>query len=138
MNLPPIVTDNVSEVLVKIIEFTQFRQKVLTRNINNLNKDDYIPKDVAVDEFSNLLNEALSEHIRTQRLLLRDTENIKFGTEGTFEAKPIIDEYSLELLDGSRDKYLEHQINKLLENSLNQRVAAELLKQKQGMVTVSE
>ncbi len=45
------------------------------------------------------------------------------------------DKHSKELLEKNRDKYLELQINKLLENSLNQRVAAELLRQKQKTVS---
>ena len=91
-----------------------------------------MPKDLAVDEFSDLLNNAINEHIQNQRLVLCDTESIKFGVSGSFEVKPVADKYAKELLEENRDEYLELQINKLLENSLNQRVAAELLRQKTG------
>jgi flagellar basal body rod protein FlgB len=138
MNLASLITDNIAELLVKIVEFTQSRQKILSRNINNIHSFGFVPKDLAVDEFSDLLNDAIDEHIRNQRIVLRDTENIKFGLSGSFEAKPVIDEYAKELLEESRDEYLELQISKLLENSLNQRVAAELLRQKQGMVSIFE
>ena len=131
MNSPMLITDNITEVLIKIIEFTQARQKILTRNINNIHSPGFIPKDLAVDEFSYLLNSAIDEHIRNQRLVLCDTENIKFGAAGSFEVEPIVDKYAKELLKENWNEYLELQINKLLENSLNQRVAAELLKQKQ-------
>ncbi len=135
MNLMSLITDNITEILVKIIEFTHNRQKILTQNITNVNNPGFVPKELAVEEFSNLLNNALEEHIRNQRLILRDTENIKFGVSGSFEVKPMADKHSKELLEKNRDKYLELQINKLLENSLNQRVAAELLRQKQQMVS---
>jgi len=138
MNLSSLITDNVTELLVKIVEFTQARQKILSRNINNIYSFGFVPKDLAVDEFSELLNQAIDEHIRSQRLMLCDTENIKFGISGSFEAKPVVDEYAKELLEESRDEYLELQINKLLENSLNQRIAAELLRQKQGMISIFE
>jgi len=138
MNLPSLITDNITELLVKIIEFTQTRQKILTENVNNIHSSGFAPKDLAVDEFSDVMNQAIDEHIRSQRLILRDTENIKFGAAGSFEVKPSVDEYAQELLEENRDKYLELQINKLLENSLNQRVAAELLRQKQGMVSIFE
>jgi len=138
MNLPSTITDNITEVLIKIIEFTQTRQKILTQNINNIDSFGFEPKDLEVDDFSELLHNAISEHTRSQRLVLRDTQNIKFGAAGNFEVAPIIDKYSKELLEENRDEYLELQINKLLENSLNQRVAAELLKQKQGMVSIFE
>ena len=136
MNLTSLITDNITEILVKIIEFTYTRQKILTRNITNVNNPGFIPKKLAVNEFSNLLNNALDEHIRNQRLIMRDTENIKFGAKGSVEVKPMVDENSKELLEKNRDEYLKVQINKLFENSLNQRVAAELLRQKQGTVSI--
>jgi len=135
MNLTSLITDNITEILVKIIEFTYTRQKILTQNITNVNNPGFVPKELAVNEFSGLLNNAIDEHIRNQRLLLRDTENIKFGVRGSFEVKPMVDEHSKELLEENRDEYLELQITKLLENSLNQRVAAELLRQKQKTVS---
>jgi len=97
-----------------------------------------VPKDLEVDEFSDLLSNAINEHSQSRRLLFCDTENIKFGTGGSFGVKPVVDEYAKELLEENRDEYLELQINKLLENSLNQRVAAELLRQKQGAISIFE
>jgi flagellar basal-body rod protein FlgB len=138
MNMPSVITDNITELLIKIIEFTQSRQKIITQNINNVHLPGFSPKDLEVDEFSDLLNEAVDEHILNQRLVLRDTENIKFGASGSFEVKSIIDGYAKELLEEDIDKYLELQTNKLLENSINQRVAAELLKYKQGTISIFE
>jgi len=136
MNLTSLITDNITEILVKIIKFTETRQKILTRNITNIHDPGFVPKDLAVNEFSNSLNNAIDEHIRNQRLVLRDTENVKFGVSGSFKVKPLVDECGKELLEESRDEYLELQINKLSENSLNQRVAAELLRQKQRPVSI--
>jgi len=130
MNLLPLVNDNITELLIKIIEFTQIRQKTLIQNIKSIHSSGFVPKDLRVDEFCNLMNNAINEHIQNQRLVLRDTENIKFSISSSFEVKPMIDEYAKELLEEKRDEYLELQINKLLENSLNQRIAAELLKQR--------
>ncbi len=138
MNLTSLITDNIAELLVKIIEFTQSRQKILIQNINNIHSLGFIPKDLEVDEFSSLLNDAINEHTRSQRLLFCDTKNIKFGVAGSLEARPTIDKYAKGLLEENRNEYLELQINKLLENSLNQRVAAELLRQKQGMISIFE
>jgi hypothetical protein len=133
-----LVTDNVSELLVKIIEFTENRQIVLTRNINCMHLSGFVPMDLAVDEFSELLNIALEEHICNQRLVLCDTENIKFGVDGGLEVRAIVDDCSLNLLEESRDEYIEEQIDRLLENALNQRVAAELLKDRQEVSALFE
>jgi hypothetical protein len=133
-----LVTDNVSELLVKIIEFTENRQIVLTRNINCMHLSGFVPMDLAVDEFSELLNIALEEHICNQRLVLCDTENIKFGVDGGLEIRAVVDDCALELLEESRDEYIEEQIDKLLENALNQRVAAELLKDRQEVSALFE
>lgn len=138
MNFTPLITDNIAELLVKIIKFTRTRQKILIRNINSIHSSDFVPKDLALDEFSVLMNQAVDEHIRSQRLVMRDTENIKFGAAGSFEVKPIVDKYAKELLESNPDKYLELQINNLLENSLNQRIAAELLRQKQRTISIFE
>lgn len=132
MNLPSLVTDNITEVLVKIIEFTQARQKLLIQNINNMRSCGFVPKDLDVGEFSVSMDNAVNEHITNQRLVLCDTKNIKFGIDGNFEVKPITDKHAHKILEESRDEYLDLQINKLMENSINQRVATELLRQKQN------
>lgn len=135
MKLPSLTTDNITEILIKIIEFTKTRQKVLTRNINSIYNSGFAPKDLDVEEFSNLLNIAINEYMQSRRLVLCDTENIKFGINGSIKIKPTLDETAKKLLEKDRDEYIELQINKLLENSLNQRVAAELLRQKQRMIS---
>ncbi len=136
MNLTSLITDNITELLVKIIEFTQSRQKILTQNINNIHSSGFVPKDLAVDEFGGLLADAIDEHIRSRRLVLRDTEDIKFGAGGSFKVKPVVDKYAKELFEENRNEYLELQIDKLLENSLNQRVAAELLRHRQETISI--
>jgi len=132
MNLPTTATDNISEVLLKIIGFTQSRQKILIQNINAMHTGGFVPKDLAVDEFSRLMEQAVSEHASSQRLLLQDGQNIKFGTGGSFEVIPVIDEQAKQLFEQNRDEYVRCQINKLLENSINQRIAVEMLKQMQA------
>jgi hypothetical protein len=64
--------------------------------------------------------------------------NVKFGPEGALEIRPTADEHAKILLEENRDQYLEMQISKLLENTLNQRVAAELLRQKKEIISVFE
>ncbi|UCE99836.1 MAG: hypothetical protein JSV82_01870 [Planctomycetota bacterium] len=138
MHLALLTTDNISELLLKILEFTQSRQKVLIENIKKIYCFDFVPKDLAVDEFCCQMSGAIVEHLRSQRLLFSDTENIKFGSGGSFEAIPSVDTYAEELLEEDKDEYLRLQIDKLLENSLNQRIAAELLRQRQGIVPIFE
>jgi len=136
MNLMSLITDNVTEILIKIVKFTQTRQKLLIQNIINVRNPGFTPQELEVDEFSDLLNNAIDEHVRNQRLVLRDTENIKFGARGSIELKPVLDEHGLKLLEENRDEYIERQISKLWENSINQKVAAELLRQKQGTIPI--
>ncbi|MFA5251230.1 MAG: hypothetical protein WC454_01420 [Phycisphaerae bacterium] len=131
MNLPTMTTDNITEVLFKIINFTQSRQKILIQNINAMHTADFTPRDLPVDEFSRLMAQALAEHACSHRLMLRDGENVKFGTNGGFEVTPVIDEEARMLFEQNRDEYLRCQIIKMLENSLNQRIAVDLLRQKQ-------
>jgi len=136
MNLMSLITDNVTELLIKIVKFTQTRQKLLIQNIINAQNPGFVPQELEVDEFSDLLNNAIDEHVRNQRLVLCDTENIKFGARGSIELKPVLDEHGIKLLEENRDEYIERQISKLWENSINQKVAAELLRQKQGTIPI--
>ena len=118
MNLSLLLTDNVTELLGTIIEFTRIRQKLLTRNINHAHRPGFAPNDLPVEEFSSLLNEAVEEHLANLQPVLRNSRNIKFGISDRLEAKPIVDKYAEQLLEKNRDKYLEMQMNKLLENLL--------------------
>jgi flagellar basal body rod protein FlgB len=131
MNLLSLAKDNISDLLVRIIEFTHTRQQVLAENIRKIDAVGFTPKDLAVGEFGRALNGAIVEHVQNQRLILRDTDNIKFGADTSLQVTPIVDEYANELLAQNKYLFLELQINKLLENQLNRRIAEELLKQKQ-------
>ncbi len=137
MNLSSLITDNIAELLVKIIQFTRTRHKILIQNIYDIHSLGFVPKDFQVDEFSELLNMAIDEHIQNRRLVLRDTESIKFGEDGVFEVTPTIDTYAEELLRENHKEYIKLQIDKLLENSLNQRIAAELLLHKQNQSAIA-
>ena len=134
MKLSLLITDNITELLVKIIKFTKTRRKILMQNVNNLHNPDFVPKDLPIDEFSESLNHAITEHTLNQRLLLCDSENIKFGPEGKFRVEAVDDKDAQDILAKNTDEYLEIQINKILENSLNQRVATELLRQKESVI----
>ena len=131
-------TDNITELLTKIVVFTKMRQKILIRNINNVDNPDFVPMDLAIKEFSLLLNVAIDEYSRSRRLLLKDSENIKFGKSGSFEVTAAVDKYAQKLFTENRNEYIEAQLNKLMENSLNQRIASELLKQKQRIPSVPD
>ena len=134
MNLSALVRDNITDILIRIIKFTQKRHKILIQNIINVRDPEFIPKELEVHEFSSLLSRAVDEHVRNRRLILCDSENIKFDLEGRLEIKPVVDELGQKLFEENREEYLERQLNKLWENSLNQKLAAELLRQKQKAV----
>ena len=129
MDAGPLITDGITELLVNVIEFTNIRQKILNQNINNMHTPGYVPQDLPIDEFSELLDDAIDEYIQSQQFLLCDSPNIKFDGGGLY-VKPVSDGAAASLLEEDRDKYLESQIDKLMENSLNQRLAAGLLRQK--------
>jgi len=138
MNKQQCISDNVTEILAMIIEFTQRRQKFLIRNIKKMSNPDFVPMDLNDDEFSDLLAFALDEHIKSGCLVLYDGTHTRFGRGGDFDVKPLVDKYSQKLLKKSTDKYLKPQINKIFENTYNQKLALQLFNQKQGTVTPYE
>ena len=131
MNLSSTITDNIAELLATIIEFTERRHEILMHNIEAVEMPDFVPVDLNVAEFAGLITEAVSEHVRSKRLLLRDSENVKFGPGGSFETISIVDDYAKWLFENDTEKYLKLQIDKLCENLVNKRTAAEMLDGKQ-------
>jgi flagellar basal body rod protein FlgB len=136
MNISGMITDNIAELLVKILDFTIARHKILAENVDNLHAQGFVPMDLPVEEFAALMECAIGEHKRNKRLLLCDTNNIKFGPNGMITTEPVIDEKGQRLLETDVNEYLELQLRKLSENAINQKIAAELLKQKQGAPSI--
>ncbi len=126
------INDNIDELLAKIIEFTEARQKILVDNIKNANKQGFSPRDLPVEEFAGAIDGAIIEHTKAERLLLCDTENIKFGPKGTFITAVVYDEKTKQLFEENIDDYLKLEGRKLAENRLNNIVASRLLSQKQA------
>jgi hypothetical protein len=127
------IPDNLSELLVKIVRFTERRRDVLYENIHNTRTPGFTPRDMPVPEFVHILNGAIAEHLQRQRLLFCDSENIRFGENSVMDITPVPDHPAKTLLQTDRDEYVELQVGKLLENSLNRKVAKELLRLKCGV-----
>jgi flagellar basal body rod protein FlgB len=130
VKLPPSATDNLTELLSRIIDFTERRKEVLTRNLFDYRNSGFIPKDLPVHEFSDTLTHALAEHIRNKRLLLEDRQNVRFYSNGDFDAEAIADTDGVVLLENNPQAYVQEQISKLSENLIHNRLAVELLRQK--------
>lgn len=133
MDMLSLIPDNITEVLVEILRFAELRRRILHDNIHGVDTPAFVPQDMPVREFAEVLNDAVAEHLRSGRLLFRDTMNIAFGPSGSARIRPVVDTHAHALLQKSRDEYMELQVNKLLENALNRKVAAELLRQKCGV-----
>ena len=123
--------DNITEVLLRIIDYTERRRDVLTRNIFDYRRDNYSPQDLPESEFALRMTEAISEHICSERLLFCDSEHIQFYGNGVFEIQPVPDPAAKDLLHRNVRDYLKLQIQKLSENLMNNRIAAELLRHQQ-------
>jgi flagellar basal body rod protein FlgB len=131
MNIAPAIEDNVAEVLSRISEFTLRRRQLITQNILNVNVAGYEPADLDSDEFANLMALAVSEHIENRRLLLRDGHAVRFGSDGTFEADPVVDLTAKQLLAEDTEAYMKYQFQKLTETLINNRFAAALQAKRQ-------
>jgi hypothetical protein len=126
-----LATDNVVEVLDKIVEFTSRRHRILTDNILNVNTPGYIPMDVNVDGFAGVIAEGLTEYLQSERLLLHDIQNITFGENGSFESPSAVDHEAIDLFQTDLKEYLRFEIRKYSENLLNNKIGLELLRQRQ-------
>ena len=129
MDVASTTTENIAEVLTRILEFTEQRKEVLTRNIFDFHDGDFVPRDLPSVEFARCMTRALTEHVCRNRLLFCDTDHVRFETNGKFKTEPVIDHQALELLNICPKQYVQSQIQKLSENMLNNRIAEELLRQ---------
>lgn len=125
--------DNVTEVLTRVLEFTNRRARVLHKNIVNINTRNYLPADLDAAAFAEIMANALSEHLISDRLLLIDSENIKFGEDGNFKTIQIKDKQASQLLQEDTKKYLKHQMKKISENQMNRKVATHLIERKKKL-----
>ncbi len=123
--------DNVTDVLSRIIDYTERRRDVLTRNIFDYSQEGFYPQDLPEAEFAERMTEAITEHLRSERLMFCDSEHIQFGDGSGFVIHPVTDHAAKQLLGSSVSDYLRSQIQKLSENLMNNRIAAELLRHQQ-------
>lgn len=137
MDLISLIPDNLSELLAKIVQFTASRRTILYQNIREMRTPGFVPQDLPVFEFVHAMNGAIAEHLLSQRLLFRDTENIKFGENGAMNVSPVVDTHAEVLLGADTNEYLGHQVDRLLENSLNRKVAENLLRLKSEVLSAS-
>jgi len=135
MDLLPLIPDNITEVLTKIIRFSTLRSVVLHRNIKEADTPGYVPTDLPVSEFAEILDEAVVEHLRSSRLLFRDTANITFCENGRMTVQPVADDMARALRQVNPDEYVALQMSKLRENSLNRQVTLQLLKRSGSEIT---
>lgn len=129
LNISP-VTDNITELLNRILDFTERRGEVLTRNLFDYRHLGYKPCDLPVHEFADTLTRALAEYIQNKRLLLEDSPHIHFLDRCDFDASVVFDHEACDLLRQDTQAYVNDQIQKLSENMIHNRIATELLRQK--------
>ncbi|MCF7973363.1 MAG: hypothetical protein K9N55_06080 [Phycisphaerae bacterium] len=125
--------DIIGELLLLLTQFTQARHRILKQNIHCVDTQDYLPKDLRADEFSEILNDAITEYILNQRLILRDADTISFGPNATAIFTPVPDPEAKILLHGTKAAYLQFQSKKIRENALNEKIAMKLLGVKRDM-----
>ncbi len=128
------MSDNISELLMLIIKFTTYRHRILLKNLRHIDMHNYVPQDLPVKDFSELIGTAISEHTTRQRLVLYDTDTIQFNPGGDIQIRPQEDPLASRLHRKDRNAYRSYINEKLRENRLNQNIAVQLLKDKEHKV----
>lgn len=136
MDVTSVPVDNLTIVLTQILEFTHRRHQILSRNLFDFHKEGFVPTDLPLNEFTNCMTIAVSEHLNRDRLLFQDTNHVRFTTDGLFETDPIVDEHGLQLLKEDVSRYLRLQMKKLTENKSNIQIARQLLTRKKERSTL--
>jgi flagellar basal body rod protein FlgB len=123
--------NHINELLAMLIAFTGIRRQVLASNLGKMDTPNFSPQDLAIDEFSEVMNNAISEYLVHERIILFDTDTIHFGPDMGLELESVSDPQARVLLRYDRRGYVEYQTKSLLENALNEKVALKLLKGKE-------
>ena len=131
MQLDATQTDHISELLALVVAFTKTRGQVLANNIRNMDKPGFFPEDLSIEEFSQTIDCAISEYLTHERVVLRDTDTIRFGPNLSLELESVPDTEAHTLLCHNRQDYVAYQTGRLLENALNEKVAMRLLNDKE-------
>jgi flagellar basal body rod protein FlgB len=126
MDLSSLIRDNIDDILVKIIQFTHIRHRIILENIENCHTVGFVPRQVNVEDFAKVISVALSEHQRTNRLVLCDSETVIFSSGGRLSIKPQIDTAAHRLFKEDFDRYICQQRQELNENAINNRTACAL------------
>lgn len=127
MGIISLCDDNIVELLQMIVRFTEIREQTLLDNIRLKDTPNYQPQDLNCDDFSKQINAAITEYLINNRILLRDSDTVCFGENGSFHAKPFGDNEAMTLLK-HREDYLKHQAKKLSQNTTHAIVAKRLIK----------
>ncbi len=132
MNLSSLVPDNLTEVLLKILRFTELRHHILFQNLQHAEDTGFHPQDLPASEFATILDRAVAEHLQSHCLVFRDTDNVRFGLNGALELHAVTDEHAETLLRTDRNAYVQYQKQLCRENALNRLVAEGLLEMSCG------
>ncbi len=133
MQLEAPETNHIGELLAMLVAFTKVRRQVLANNLRDMDRVGFSPQDLAIGEFSETMNCAISEYLEHQRIVLFDTDSIHFGPNMALELESVPDPQACELLQCDRKGYVEYQTGRLMENALNEKVALKLLVAKQRL-----
>lgn len=117
MQINKIEPDNaVLELLEIVIEFTYRRGDLLRKNIAGVTNVGFVAYEYPVKEFVDMIEKAVAEQIYAERILLEDSEYVKFGENGSFEVYPTVDQASNEIFKKDINAYIDLQKEKLAEN----------------------
>jgi len=130
MELLSLIQDNIDEILVRIIQFTNIRHNVLTENIRNCRTSGFVPQRVDEEDFAKVISIALTEHQKSKRLALCDSRTIRFQPGGDFMLESEVDAEAAMLFSSDFAAYIEMQRDRLKENILNNKAACALLHHK--------
>lgn len=130
MDLSSLIRDNIDDILVKIIQFTHIRHRVIADNIKNCRSAGFVPRHVDVEDFAKVMSVALAEHQRSKKLSLCDSHTITFSFGGKLDVRPEMDVAAQKLFTQDFRRYILLQKQRLKENIVNNKTACALLRHK--------
>ncbi|OQA01577.1 MAG: hypothetical protein BWY69_01331 [Planctomycetes bacterium ADurb.Bin401] len=133
--LSSLVRDNIDEILVRIIQFTNIHHNLISENIRGYRAAGFVPMFIDVEDFAKVISIALTEHQKTKRLALCDSRTVTFLKDGEFAVEPQVDFEAADLMCKDLPGYLDLQKSRLRENIANNKAACALFYHKLNEMT---
>lgn len=121
MNMISLLTDSISEILIRIINFTCARQKyTVQRNVTDIDEFECLDRELLLKRYYDLILDSIDDYV-VYRYLAPRSIVIKYGSCRSIVSMSVTHGHNKSLSEKDRDEYYSWQNKRVWENSIIER-----------------